>query len=272
MIVEFFGPPGSGKTTLATALTRRLRERRCPVELTLSYRPAETTPSDARAAGRSRSLSASAVRRVARAATEMVAMTTELFGDSREARTAGDLIRLLPPKDIFWSLRLRQYLLRLSRTWQRCSARSDLALFDQAYVQALCSLAYLARVSDRDRIGRALDAAPQPDLLVRLETPRTLLEDRLCERTRRQGRLEQMLEFDLEANLQTARLVDRLQELLRERGRPVISVASTDEASLRDAVDAIEAKLMPMLRSRDAARGTPRRSAPSHARHATPQL
>ena len=41
MIVELLGAPGVGKTTLARRLSQRLKKRQIPVELWLSYRPAE---------------------------------------------------------------------------------------------------------------------------------------------------------------------------------------------------------------------------------------
>ena len=41
MIVEIFGPPAAGKTTLAHALAGQLRERGFAVDLALSYRPSE---------------------------------------------------------------------------------------------------------------------------------------------------------------------------------------------------------------------------------------
>jgi hypothetical protein len=47
MIVELFGPPGAGKTTLAGAIAARLRERGCGVELVLSHRPSECPPGSA---------------------------------------------------------------------------------------------------------------------------------------------------------------------------------------------------------------------------------
>ena len=41
MIVEFFGPPGAGKTTFAQALAARLREGGQKVDVHLSARPGE---------------------------------------------------------------------------------------------------------------------------------------------------------------------------------------------------------------------------------------
>jgi RecA/RadA recombinase len=41
MIVELFGPPGVGKTTVAHMLSARLRKRGNCIGLVLSYRPSE---------------------------------------------------------------------------------------------------------------------------------------------------------------------------------------------------------------------------------------
>ena len=50
MIIELFGPPGSGKTTFARSLAARLRERGHTVDLILSHRPAECLPRQSRSA------------------------------------------------------------------------------------------------------------------------------------------------------------------------------------------------------------------------------
>jgi len=39
MIIEFFGPPGSGKTTFAHALAQQLRGKGYHAKVALSYKP-----------------------------------------------------------------------------------------------------------------------------------------------------------------------------------------------------------------------------------------
>lgn len=255
MIVELFGPSGVGKTTLACALTELLRERSCPVELVLSYRPTEHPSSgDLLAKDSARHQITPVVRRLTRPMVEMLATACHLFGNSREASAAAELIRILPPKNMLWSVRLRQYVLRLSHSWQRASLASGVVLFDQAFVQAVCSLAFLARATDDERIGRALDAVPRPDLLIRLEAPQKIFEARLREREHQQGRIERLLEFDLRANLEVARIIDRVHDLVQERGQPVISVNSADQVSLGQALGRIEPEVMAMLSTKKAHR------------------
>ena len=54
MVVEIFGPPAVGKTTLSRALAERLRERGFAVDLALSYRPSEMKGRDAAPGGAAR--------------------------------------------------------------------------------------------------------------------------------------------------------------------------------------------------------------------------
>jgi RecA/RadA recombinase len=245
MIIELFGPPGAGKTTFAQALGARLRERGHVAELALSYRPAECLPClDPRVGVSARHRTGAVARRLSRPVVEMLSLARHPFGNTHDVGTAVDLIKLLPPKNLVWSIKLGQYISRLSHSWHEASSVGHIVMFDQAYVQAVCSLAVVSRVADETTLARALDIMPKSDVLIRLEAPRDVLTARLCERHRMQGPVERLLEFDLKRNLESIQIIDRLHELLRLNGRPVTCASSLDQRSLRDSVEEVEEQLL----------------------------
>ena len=128
---------------------------------------------------------------------------------SQDVGTALTLIKILPPSSTFWSLRIAQYVSRLSRAWSQATNTGHIVLFDQAFVQAVCSLALLCGVADEQLISNALDVIPKPDLLVHMQAPTEILETRLLDRQRLGGTLERLLEFDLATNLRSLAIVDR---------------------------------------------------------------
>jgi thymidylate kinase len=239
MIVELFGPPCVGKTTLASAVATRLREGGRGAELVLSYRPSERPPGSA--AGVARLRPPAALSRLVRPIIESFAALGH-SADAGDTGAAAELMRLLAPKNVVYSLRVRQYLLRLARTWRAAAATGDIALFDQGFVQAIGTCAVLTRAADPQRIGLALDAAPEADLFVRLDAPVAILETRLAERQQRQGRIERL--FDAWTKLESLWIFDHLHELLRARGRPVVCVDSADRLSLGEGVDRVEAVIV----------------------------
>jgi thymidylate kinase len=245
MIIELFGPAGAGKTTFAHMLATRLREHGQVTELILSYRPAEHF----RSLGFStvlpiRRQSAPVMRRLGRPVVEMFAIRRRPFPD--DFRTAANLVRLIPPKNIIWRIRLSQYIARLSHSWHRSCRAGHIVLFDQAFVQVVCSLVLLGRYSDEALVARALDSIPKPDLLVRLDASRDDLDGRLRERERRQSALERLFELDLKTNLDSMGIIDQLHALLQKRGQAVIRVSSLDPCAASEGADLIEAKLSEM--------------------------
>ncbi|MFX7784348.1 hypothetical protein ABTJ92_19175, partial [Acinetobacter baumannii] len=91
-----FGPPGSGKTTFAYALSHRLRERGYASSVVLSYRPG-----DASSAFDPGGVIAAA-RRISRAIIVAFSMTFLMSGDQGEISLAINLVRMLPPKRLIW--------------------------------------------------------------------------------------------------------------------------------------------------------------------------
>ena len=244
MIIEIFGPPGVGKTTFAYALTKRLRESGHVVELTLSYRPAEHRSSpDPWPTASAEHQVAAVPRRLSRPLLEMLAIARRPFALSHNIGAAAGLMKILPPRNMATAIRLSQYFLRLSHSWCRASVVGHIVLFDQAFVQLICSLALHGRFADESLIARALESAPRPDLLIRLDAPPEILAARLRDRSRQQSAIERLFELDLNTNLKSVRIIDQLHRLLLDRGQSIICASSLDKQSLSASLEAIDEAL-----------------------------
>jgi thymidylate kinase len=246
MIIELFGPPTVGKTTWANALAARLREKGLEVELALSYRPSEVS-SDTRVQSAVRRQVGDVARRLARPVREMLANADDLAGRSPEALIATTLMTLLPPRSPLWSVRMRQYIWRRAHVWHDSQRAERIVIFDQAFIQAIYSLAVTGAPVDQALIAQALDAVPMPDLLIRLQAPPETIEARLVNRLRRQGLIERLLEIDLRTNMATLGIIDLLDELLRERGQAVVCVNSAGPKSSDDVMHQLEREVMARL-------------------------
>jgi thymidylate kinase len=237
MIIELFGPPGAGKTTFVRALTARLLERGHRAEFKLSLRPTERLRS-ADPIG----LRAIMARRLTRPFVEMLTLACHPLVNAQHVRTSSLLVRTCTRGTAIGSIREFQYLARLSYSWHRAANANHIVIFDQAYVQALCSLAVVRRVDDTV-LAQALDFAPKADLLIRMIAPLEVVKSRLHDRSCGQSTIERMFERKLEANLDFIQITGQLERLLRRRGRPVICVSSLDTPSLREGVERIEQEL-----------------------------
>jgi hypothetical protein len=242
MIIELFGAPAAGKTTFARELAAQLRLRGHPVELILSYRPAEVSDDDSapRVNGQVSRSPLAAMQRFTRPACEWLAAISQPPVGHSDTDIARELLAILPARNFHWSVRLSQYIARLGKTWRRVAMSDGISVVDQGFVQAVCSLTLLGRAPDESRVALALQTIPRADQLIRISAPRDVLEKRLDERRRGQNRIEQLLELDLETNMRSVEIVETLERILRRLDRPVITFDGCDPGSLPAVLAGIE--------------------------------
>lgn len=231
MIVEFFGPPGAGKTTCARALAARLRDGGQAVDVHLSARPGEECAISAfNGKASTRRNLIDPLRRLGRPLAQLIAL--RIAGAQASDSSTDMLVANLPGGHQIAALRMRQYLVRLSATWRSARNSERIAIFDQGYVQAVSSiLLAMERASDDDVMAMLL-VTPPSDLAIRIEAPITDIEGRLRRRGQTIGRLGRFFESNLGKPTDHAHVADRLQSGLRRAGRVVLRVNSADEQPL----------------------------------------
>lgn len=241
MIVEFFGPPGSGKTAFALRLADRLRDRGHSVSLRLSARPGEKSPRTAQPEKDEPSTPpGGAARRLAVPAYELIVNVAQRPAAPEDPGGASALAQALPRGQIFRSLRMRQYLVRLSNAWAQAGRNRAVWIFDQAYIQAVASIVMVQPPMTDDAIAALLEVAPQCDLAIRVEARETDMESQ-------SGRRRRPFEEEGGDALQQAALAERIYGLLRRRDRAVLSLRHSGAESPDDPLDLAERAIVAML-------------------------
>lgn len=240
MIIEFFGPPASGKTTFAVALTERLRSGGLQVRPRLSARPGEGILAPLQNGSRVPSSPVGATaRRLLRPACELIVAAAQSPSGRVDSDCTDFFARGLARGGILRFLRMKQYMIRLADAWGQATKRSEIWIFDQAYVQVIATIMlYQPHLTDADLLAM-LDIAPKSDLVVFVKAPVAEVEMRLGRRKRFIGIFGRLFEEDLGDVRRQAEAAARLNLLLTQSGRRVLTVNSSDGSSVDVPVDGV---------------------------------
>ncbi len=241
MIVELFGPPGSGKTTFSLALAARLGQHGASVNSRLSLRPGEDGRSATAAGGTAPFVATS--RRLLRPVKELALTAFRPTGSSETWIAADKLSSAHAGGRILRRFRMWQYLVRLGAGWSQAAKSNAIWIFDQAYLQAIVSIAVgNPHLADAD-LAALVELAPKSALIVRLETESDEIEARLVRRRAQFGPAGNLLEDWSGGVREQLAATARLGALLRASGRPMLSLNSRDDASREASVDLVMSEI-----------------------------
>ncbi|CCV06981.1 Exopolysaccharide biosynthesis protein (modular protein) [Mesorhizobium metallidurans STM 2683] len=237
MIIELFGPPGSGKRTFAHALARRLRDQGYNARVAPGHVPRER--------GSSVDLGIFlAIFRILLAIFSTLKILLSPRGRIKDLSTSLSMTRTIPPKNRIWRARLWQHILKLSRRWDEAKQSRDVVIFDQGYVQAVASLAMLNGAADKVALTKALSLAPTADFTLRVVAPRSIVETRLQQRLGHEAPAERLFEADFDTSMRAFGVFESLNDILADSDRKIIPVHTLNNRSSLEGIECVGHKII----------------------------
>ncbi|SFO66627.1 Membrane protein involved in the export of O-antigen and teichoic acid [Mesorhizobium sp. NFR06] len=185
------------------------------------------------------------------------------FREKYEFGISNKLTRLMPPESIIWRVRIWQYITRLSRCWKQARKSTDIAIFDQGFVQAIGSLAMFNGAADDTLIAQALHFVPQADFVVRMVVPRDVVETRLRARMMCEPAAERLFEVDVADNMNFFRVFDNIGDVLSRAHQNIVLVQTIDQRSTFSGLCRVEEEILARLSQIEAPVGRRRNALPT---------
>jgi thymidylate kinase len=229
MLIEFFGLPGAGKSTMSRLAADLLLQRGIVVD-EITYTLDHRRPGVERQLTKLGQLLRYAAAHPGRALSDSVRITV-----TRQA-TLLDL-----GKSIF------NWTFIAAIAWQNRSS-TNIAFLDQGIAQAMWSVGFAARHENwLDRLRAVTRGmALRPDLVIHVRANLQTIGERLASRRRRVSRLD-ALHGDYKALQRAETQSDTIMRRLRASGVPVVEVENNDPAQLRSGAQLVAGVIMTML-------------------------
>lgn len=249
MLVEFFGVPGSGKSTMSRIVADALRHKRCVVsEATYDVEHQHSrTGSQLLKLGHIAAYAASHPRHA-------------LSDAARIAATRQATVRDLAKSIFNWTF--------ISSLAARERSRQDVLLLDQGVAQALWSVGFAARGHTWLELIEAQAPALRPDLVIHVRADLQAVGNRLMRRERHASRMDDRCR-DQRALQRAAEQARAVLAKLRAADVPVIEVDNSDRGQLAAGARAAADAVLSILIERGTAAGErSRQGVPSASRGA----
>jgi thymidylate kinase len=228
MIIEFFGPPAVGKSTLSNALASQLRAQGRQVLLCTSARPSEIN-STGNAYSTHRKTIISVHSAPLQRAAKLAGVLQSLFAARSQNSVGTNLLKILPPQNRLSRLRLHRYLYALNQSFDEGRAHHGITIFDQGYLTALSSVAVSTQIVNSQSLARAFALLPRPDLVICLDAPDYVLQSRVALRHARQTAIERLFEQDTGKTRKQVEMVRIVAAMLKPHNWPAVFFNSTDD-------------------------------------------
>jgi hypothetical protein len=216
MIIELFGPPGVGKTTLRPRLCQAMARRGINVKTVNGYRQIEY--------GSAKDDCPEVRHGIGRIGKKLAASAPVLLSTLPKESLAAQLLAAFPVRSLSWSWRMKVDIALVCESWRQAEESDGHFIFEEGLIQAVCALAVLARRRSVDVVRDCLSFLPRPDLLIQIDAPQETLRRRLLDRHARQPMLEVLLELGVDEGLRQATISREIGTCLRQAGWPLIQV------------------------------------------------